>query len=186
MRFLMAGEVNYRGDNKDLRADLFPGYQSFLSESNLKAVLEGVNLPKTTGGTDPITLSEVNEMAEQVYAWDIDGRAVERSAVSLSGVDPVCVHALVQKWNQQLHKKIYRKYDTEHGQAVSYNFQYDMGSYLGDVPMYSTGKTGPHAEGAGGFLDDRQYAYTSNRLKSRPIDISHAVDLRIPAQAYRV
>ena len=82
----MAGEVNYRGDNKDLRADLFPGYQSFLSEGNLKAVLEGVNLPKTAGNTDPITLSEMNEMAEQVYAWDVDRRAVERSAVSLSGV----------------------------------------------------------------------------------------------------
>jgi len=186
MRFLMAGEVNYRGGNKDLRAECFPGYQLFMSEANLKGLVADMNLPRTVGGGDPFTLSEIMELAEEVYNWDVDGRAVECSAVSLAGVDPVCVTALLQKWNQQLHKKLLRKYDTDYGAAVSYNFGYDMGSYLGDFPGYGTGKTGPYAVGAGGFLDDREYLYTSNRLKGHPIDISHEIDLRIPPQTYRL
>ena len=181
----MAGEVNYRGDNKDLRAECFPGYQLFMSESNLKGVVQNMQLPKTVGGGDPFALSEVMELAEQVYDWDIDGRAVERTAVSLAGVDPVCITALLEKWNQQLTKKLARKHDTDFGPAVQYSFGYDMGSYLGDFPGYGTGKTGPYAVGAGGFLDDRDYHYTSNRLKGRPIDISHEIDLRIPPQVYR-
>lgn len=185
MRFLMAGEVNYRGDNKDLRAELFPGYQLFLSEANLKSVVANMQLPKTTGGADVFTLSEIMEVAEEIYNWDLDGRAVEQSAVSLAGVDSVCVTSLLQKWNGQLHKRLLRKYDTDHGPAVAYNFGYDMGSYLGDFPGYGTGKAGPYAVGAGGFLDDREYLYTSDRLKGHPIDISHAIDLRIPPQAYR-
>ena len=185
MRFLMAGEVNYRGDNRDLRASLFPGYNFFVSESNLRAVLAACQLPKAVGGGDAITLSEVNEIAEEVYQWDVDGRAVEQTATTLAGVDPVCVNALLLKWNQQLHKRLLRKYDTEFGPAVSYNFGYDKGSELGDFPLYGTGKVGPYAVGAGGFLDDREYLYTSDRLKGRPIDISHEIDLRIPTQAYR-
>lgn len=185
MRFLMAGEVNYRGDNKDLRAELFPGYQLFMSEANLRGVLDDMQLPKAIGGADPITLSEVNELAENVYNWDVDGRAVEQTAVSLAGVDSVCVAFLLQKWNEQLHKRLLRKYDTEHGAAVATNFGYDMGSYLGDFPLYGTGKTGPYAVGAGGFLDNREYLYTSDRLKGQVIDISNEIDLRIPPQAYR-
>ena len=100
----MAGEVNYRGDNKDLRADLFPGYQSFLSESNLKSVLESAgssleSVVKTTVFlTDMAQFAEMNAVYAEFFTSEFPARsAIQVAALPKGGIVEVEAIAVLQR-----------------------------------------------------------------------------------------
>lgn len=169
--------VEFRPGNGDLNAELHPAKTAFFSEENMRAVIKGMAIPPAVDGSTALKPNELDEIARQVYEMDDEGRAQESQAVGISGNDWGVLKGLLDKWNAVLVRRISQAWDTNFGPHVSYAFGWDMGSYLGDHPLWGEGKAGPYADGAGGFIDSRQVDYTANRRKGRPIPVDRYLDL---------
>jgi hypothetical protein len=149
----------------------------FLSEENIKTLTGSLQLPKALDGSNSISFSQANEMALQVYDMDSEGQAAERLAVTPVGTDVAVVACLVDRWNQQLARRIAERYEADFGPAVNYDFQYQIASYLGEAPLWSTGKTGEYADGAGELVRHNAYTMTSNRIRGRPLNMYRFIDV---------
>ena len=169
--------VDFRPGNRDLHAELHPAENAFTAQANLDAVLQGMQLPPAVDGSVPIKADQIAEIARQVYDMDSEGRAIESASVGLAGNDWPALKHLLDRWNAELARRVSEAWDTDFGPHVAYAFGYDMGGYLQEKPLWGEGKTGPYADGAGGFVDSRMADYTTNRRKGRPIEIDRPLDL---------